>query len=280
MLPTVSQLYSYFSERLQALQQINTADWIGLFAKGAAGKVGLPVAMSNEMVLSPKLPTSGNLVDCMRIGRTRIVHHPVEVSSALAPNKWIRGQAVMPVYFAKTHLGLLDCESTQDSFFTSPLVEELEAIAAQIGALWAWDAASEELRVDLDRRMDALKKEHATFDWCGIYRLQGGELHLTSFRGAPTPHPIISPDSGICGAAVKENQTLNIQDVKADSRYLSCDIRTRSELVVPIRDAGGRAIAEIDIDSHTPNAFSSLEVAKIEALAKELSSSLAASLVK
>lgn len=270
MLPQVeSKLFEYFSERLKVLQEISGADWLGVFPRDARGRIAAPVAQSNEMALAP-VSSGVNIAECARIGRSRIVHHPVEVSSALSQMKWIRGQAVVPIYFGTRQLGVLDCESTQDSFFTSTRVEELEAISSQIGALWAWESSDQETRITLDRRIGDLKKTFPTFDWCGIYRLEKNVLYLSSFRGAPTPHPLISPEEGICGAAVKDNQTLNIDDVKSDPRYLSCDTRTRSELVVPIRAPDGRPIAEIDIDSHTPGAFGASEVAQMEELARAL----------
>jgi GAF domain-containing protein len=101
-----------------------------------------------------------------------------------------------------------------------------------------------------------------------------GVLVLTAYRGAPTPHPIIAINKGICGAAVNENRTLNIPDVSLDPRYLSCDYRTRSEIVVPIRNKNGEAIGEIDIDSHLPNAFTESDQQKLEKLASELTSFL------
>ena len=45
-----------------------------------------------------------------------------------------------------------------------------------------------------------------------------------------------------------------VDDVSEDPRYLACSIETRSEIVVPIR-AYGKIVGEIDIDSHTLNAF-------------------------
>jgi GAF domain-containing protein len=49
-----------------------------------------------------------------------------------------------------------------------------------------------------------------------------------------------------------------VDDVNADPRYLSCSIKTISEIVVPIR-AQGRIVGEIDIDSHIRAAFTSVD---------------------
>jgi GAF domain-containing protein len=60
---------------------------------------------------------------------------------------------------------------------------------------------------------------------------------------------------GICGAAVAENDTVIVDDVHSDPRYLACSLETKSEIVVPIR-VHGTVAGEIDIDSHDLAAFS------------------------
>jgi GAF domain-containing protein len=79
-------------------------------------------------------------------------------------------------------------------------------------------------------------------------------LVLGPFVGAPTPHVRIPVTQGICGAAVASGETVIVDDVASDPRYLSCSIQTRSEIVVPLY-ANGRIVGEIDIDSHDPAAF-------------------------
>jgi L-methionine (R)-S-oxide reductase len=95
------------------------------------------------------------------------------------------------------------------------------------------------------------------YDWVGFYMLDPTDeniLVLGPYRGAPTEHVRIPVTEGICGAAVAQGETVIVEDVSADPRYLSCSIETRSEIVVPIR-ANGKIVGEIDIDSHTLNAF-------------------------
>ncbi|HET8668653.1 MAG TPA: GAF domain-containing protein, partial [Terriglobales bacterium] len=58
----------------------------------------------------------------------------------------------------------------------------------------------------------------------------------------------------ICGAAVSTGETLIVDDVNSDPRYLACSLETKSEIVIPIRAHGG-IIGELDIDSHTHAAF-------------------------
>jgi L-methionine (R)-S-oxide reductase len=97
------------------------------------------------------------------------------------------------------------------------------------------------------------------YNWTGFYMLDSDDaetLVLGPFRGAPTEHVRIPVSHGICGAAVAQNDTVIVDDVTADPRYLACSLETRSEIVVPIR-ANGAVVGEIDIDSHDLAAFSS-----------------------
>jgi GAF domain-containing protein len=72
---------------------------------------------------------------------------------------------------------------------------------------------------------------------------------------------------GICGAAVASGETVIVDDVNADPRYLSCSIKTKSEIVVPIY-AHGKVIGEIDIDSHNPAAFTGQDKNLLEEVAQ------------
>lgn len=79
-------------------------------------------------------------------------------------------------------------------------------------------------------------------------------LVLGPFHGPPTEHVRIPVTDGICGAAVVQGETVIVDDVSSDPRYLACSIETRSEIVVPIR-VNGKIVGEIDIDSHELAAF-------------------------
>ena len=96
------------------------------------------------------------------------------------------------------------------------------------------------------------------YNWTGFYMLDSDDaetLVLGPFRGAPTEHVRIPVSQGICGAAVARNDTVIVDDVHSDPRYLACSLETKSEIVVPIR-ANGAVAGEIDIDSHDLAAFS------------------------
>lgn len=108
------------------------------------------------------------------------------------------------------------------------------------------------------------------FDWVGIYLLNGDTLELGPYVGAPTEHTRIAVGVGVCGTAVARNADMNVPDVHAAENYLACSIETKSELVVLIRDAAGRIVGQIDIDSHTPRAFGAREETLVRDVADRL----------
>ncbi|HXI01963.1 MAG TPA: SAM-dependent methyltransferase [Candidatus Saccharimonadales bacterium] len=109
------------------------------------------------------------------------------------------------------------------------------------------------------------------FTWTGVYLLDGSELVLSHQIGRPTPHVRIPLDKGICGAAAREGETIVVDDVNADPRYLACSLETRSEIVVPLRGKDGRILGEIDIDSDLPAAFGERDRRRLEEAAAALS---------
>lgn len=112
--------------------------------------------------------------------------------------------------------------------------------------------------------------EHVPYyNWVGFYLvdpMRERELVLGPFIGAPTEHTRIAFGQGICGQAAEREQTFIIQDVRAESNYLSCSAHVKSEIVVPIfRD--GVVLGELDIDSHTLAPFSAADRQILEHIA-------------
>lgn len=119
----------------------------------------------------------------------------------------------------------------------------------------AWSAHS--LNALQQGVVESLAAELPHYSWTGFYMLDPNDpetLVLGPFVGDPTPHTRIPVTQGICGAAVAIGETVIVDDVNSDPRYLSCSIKTKSEIVVPIY-AHEKVVGEIDIDSHDPAAF-------------------------
>ena len=110
----------------------------------------------------------------------------------------------------------------------------------------------------------------ADFDWVGFYRVVGPEtLKVGPYQGG---HGclVIPFARGVCGAAAREERTQVVEDVDAFPGHIACAASTRSEIVVPVFDRGGRLLAVLDVDSDTPAAFDAGDATALEALMGEV----------
>lgn len=118
------------------------------------------------------------------------------------------------------------------------------------------------------------------YNWVGFYLLEPGAeppvLVLGAFEGAMTPHTRIPLNQGICGAAASSGQTVVVDDVNKDRRYLACSLETKSEIVVPVF-AHGKIVGELDIDSHFPAAFTAEHQALVQYCAQLVGQKMEAS---
>ena len=119
-----------------------------------------------------------------------------------------------------------------------------------------------------------LRENNQSYNWVGIYLVNGDNLVLAAYDGdGETEHVTIPIGNGICGLAAKQGETIIVPDVNKDSRYLMCFPSTRSEMVVPIK-SGGSVLGEIDIDSDHLSAFTGNDQKLLEEAATILASYL------
>lgn len=119
----------------------------------------------------------------------------------------------------------------------------------------------------LSSAVELLHDSNSRFDWTGIYELfPDNVLRLGPFIGAPTEHVFIAVGQGVCGTAVAEKRNINVPDVSKAPDYLACSASTKSELVILIRK-GETIFSQIDIDSHSYNAFDPETVQLVEKVA-------------
>lgn len=107
------------------------------------------------------------------------------------------------------------------------------------------------------------------YNWFGFYivsKEKENMLNLGPYSGEPTEHVKIPFGVGICGQAASSKKTYLIDDVSDEKNYLSCSINVKSEIVVPVFKED-TLVAEIDIDSHTKEAFTELDKKFLEELA-------------
>jgi L-methionine (R)-S-oxide reductase len=127
--------------------------------------------------------------------------------------------------------------------------------------------------VDLDEYMAAtvarLHRDERSFDWVGVYVVEGDTLVLGPFEGNPTEHDRIPVGQGVCGTVAASGRTEIVPDVRIRPGHIACDLNTRSEVVVPIV-VRGEVFGVVDVDSNTPDAFGEREVGVVERAASEI----------
>lgn len=176
----------------------------------------------------------------------------------------------LPIFFEEKELGYLEYFGGQQGKPASTTSFDLDALqlSRHLAALFLVNE-SKKFDLEIERNLRILQwiqnaKQIAPdlCNWIGVYFKESfllesasTDLILGPFMGEPTDHVRIPLDKGFCGMALREERVINVQDVRSDSRHIACSLSTRSELVIPLKDAFGKSIAELDIDSDRLAAF-------------------------
>jgi L-methionine (R)-S-oxide reductase len=100
--------------------------------------------------------------------------------------------------------------------------------------------------------------------WTGFYRVvEPSLLRVGPYQG--TLGCLEIPfGKGVCGTAAAERRTVVVDDVHAIANHITCDARSRSEVVLPVLNHAGALVAVFDIDSDRLAAFDDVDVAALE----------------
>ncbi len=112
----------------------------------------------------------------------------------------------------------------------------------------------------------AVIQETFHFWWTGFYRVVEGVLVLGPFQG-PLACTRIRKGKGVCGTAWQENRTQVVPDVDQFPGHIACSSASRSEIVVPVRNADGEVKAVLDIDSAELATFDATDAFWLEKIA-------------
>lgn len=100
--------------------------------------------------------------------------------------------------------------------------------------------------------------------WTGFYRVVGpGLLRVGPYQGTVGCLEIAF-GRGVCGTAAAEQRTIVVPDVERFPGHITCDPRSKSEIVVPVFDRAGSLMAVLDIDSTRRAAFDQQDAAGLE----------------
>ena len=103
--------------------------------------------------------------------------------------------------------------------------------------------------------------------WTGFYRVvePGALLRVGPYQGTLGCLEI-QFGKGVCGTAAATRETQIVEDVMTFAGHITCDPRSRSEIVVPVFDRDDELIAVLDIDSDQVGTFSAQDRAGLERL--------------
>lgn len=104
--------------------------------------------------------------------------------------------------------------------------------------------------------------------WTGFYRVvtPGELLRVGPYQGTLGCLEI-RIGRGVCGTAAAERRTVIVPDVNAYPGHITCDARSRSEIVVPILNQRGDLMAVFDIDSEHHACFDDEDRVGLERIA-------------
>lgn len=105
--------------------------------------------------------------------------------------------------------------------------------------------------------------------WTGFYRVvePGRLLRVGPYQGTLGCLDI-EFGKGVCGTAAARGETVIVDDVEAFPGHITCDARSRSEIVVPVFGPRRELIAVLDIDSDRVAAFDDEDRVGLERLVR------------
>jgi len=111
---------------------------------------------------------------------------------------------------------------------------------------------------------------HHKFDyffWTGFYLYTDGDLIVGPYQG-PLACMELERNKGVCWAGFNEQNTIVVPDVEEFPGHIACDSRSRSEIVVPLKNKNGEIIGVLDVDSQDLNAFDDVDAEELEKIVK------------
>ncbi|MFN3341143.1 MAG: GAF domain-containing protein [Flavobacteriales bacterium] len=123
----------------------------------------------------------------------------------------------------------------------------------------------DDLIANLSNLMAALRSAFGFF-WVGVYRVSGNELVLGPFQGS-IACTRIAKGKGVCGACWEKEVSIIVPDVDAFPGHIACSSLSRSEIVIPVKNAKNELVMILDVDSDRLNDFDETDRIYLEKVA-------------
>ena len=101
------------------------------------------------------------------------------------------------------------------------------------------------------------------FFWIGFYLLQDNRLIVGPYQG-PVACQELKRDTGVCWTGINTGKSVVVPDVNSFPGHISCDSRSKSEIVVPLKDSTGKILGVLDVDSKDLNTFDNTDAESLQ----------------
>jgi L-methionine (R)-S-oxide reductase len=112
-----------------------------------------------------------------------------------------------------------------------------------------------------------LHHKMTSFSWTGFYLLSDGNLIVGPYQG-PLACQLLEKNRGVCWTGINEAKNIIVPDVTRFQGHIACDPRSRSEIVIPIRDRQNDITGVLDVDSEIIENFDEIDAAYLEKISK------------
>ena len=101
------------------------------------------------------------------------------------------------------------------------------------------------------------------FFWTGFYLLKEGQLIVGPYQG-PVACQTLAKNKGVCWAALNSKKVVVVPDVEKFPGHIACDSRSKSEIVIPVKDGNGQISSVLDVDSQVYDHFNETDEAELK----------------
>lgn len=105
------------------------------------------------------------------------------------------------------------------------------------------------------------------FFWTGFYLLDDSELIVGPYQGSLACVKL-KKDIGVCWAGINQQKTIIVDNVETFPGHIACDSRSKSEIVVPLKNPNGDIVGILDVDSKVTESFNETDAEGLEKIIK------------
>lgn len=103
--------------------------------------------------------------------------------------------------------------------------------------------------------------------WCGFYLLNDGKLQVGPYQGSLACIDL-AKNTGVCWAGINSGEAVVVPNVEEFEGHIACDGRSKSEIVIPVRNEKSEIVAVMDVDSAELNSFDEVDAQELSKIVK------------